>query len=614
MRILDLPPDLLARVICDAAGSEDGRVPFQAWPTFTSVCRAFRSAFYASVAVVDLADCYTLPRSMVRLHEYSHVARYLLLRPVACLPNLKTLDLSACDSLKDEDVAVFAARSAPLTSFTCTVCLLQTDASVIAIARSANDSLQNLGISGCDPQRHAPAMVFAQRARHQPCAALTNMSVVAISTFCRRLTSISLTNAPHITDTALRALSTLPSLEDIIIRDLPNITDKGVRMLAHGQAKLVSLSLLSNPKLGDAALLAIATGSATQQSLQFFGLSHSSCTTDIGIAAVLDNICTIDEIQLDYCGHISDDWTEKVAAGGGLVRVSVRAAGHGFTSSGVERLASSSTGSSRLCALNLGRCPSVNAAFAQSLCQAAPQIAVLVLDGCDFLDDQAIAVIGQLTALVSLDILRCRSVTTVGVRSLCHSVAASNLRCLSVGPVADVSEALTLDPSDHAGNNSEIDFDAVLSFHTSDGIASDNTAQTPASFNVSAGHNPSHSDAELHLSDTEPVLDRTPSVANLTRANEQNDSPSLEINSVSDYSAISSDEQKAMSDLEKSDRDLAFCDIALRCVSLEELVICGDVAPDTLAWLREHTRASIDVIEVTSVTDAFPGDDEDMYL
>jgi hypothetical protein len=578
--ILSLPAPLLERILTHAAHGRRGKLPFATWSTLPAVHPAFRAAFYAAVSRVALADAYAVSAAHYpTLASYTHAARRILAGPLLRCGRLRDLDLNACDALTDEDVAAFAARAPPLASFTVTVCRGQTDAAVLALAR-ASPRLRAADVSGCDRHRHSAALLAAGGAdpdavrearwaagqRHVPCHALTNSSLLALATFCRGLRSLTVSNAPHVTDTALRALAALPELDDVVLRRLPAITDAGVRALVSGPASLTSLSLFSNTALGDDALRAVATGRASRRSLAFFGMTFSYAVSDAGFAALVEAVPTLDELQADHCGQVTDAWTRPVRGGGGLTRVSVRNVGIVLTARGVCDLANDGRGGSRLTALNLGFVASVDAELLRALRDAAPALEVLVLDACGGVDDEAAEVIGGFEKLRTLDLSWCSKVTAAGVSSLCGGVAGPRLTRLSIGPLPR--------GSDEVGGADDLpDVEDVAAAGQGHGIA---------------------------LADEEEEAAAAPVLAALVTQEAAQFANAL------DLAVHEQEDEELTSAAEHAQTvgarsvDPALCEIGRRCAALRELVLCGPVDSHTVNWLRDHTQARIDYLDLSS--------------
>lgn len=220
------------------------------------------------------------------------------------------------------------------------------------------------------------------------------------------------------------------------MRRLPGVTHAGIALLLSSPSRITSLSLLSNPSLGDSALREVARGRATRSSLAFFGMTFSFTVTNTGFSELISSIPSLDELQIDHCADVGDGWMRCVAGSGGLTRVSLRSVPLMLSEMSFVQLANDGAGGSRLEALNLGFVASVDAGMLRGLRLAAPKLEVLVLDACGAVDDEAMEVLGTFEKLHTLDVSWCGHVTAKGVEALGWSLCASRLRRLSVGPVA----------------------------------------------------------------------------------------------------------------------------------------------------------------------------------
>jgi hypothetical protein len=601
--ILSLPLPVLERILTIAADGRRGRLPFAAWPVLTSVHPAFRAAFYAGVTRVALSDAYAAPGGYESLPAYAAAAARLLAGPLLSCRRLRSLDLNGCDALRDDDVALFASRCPPLASLALTVCREQTDASVVALAR-VSPRLRRVDIGGCDRHRHSMALLaatgegeedlrearWASTRRHRPCAALTNSSLVALSTFCRTLRSVCLSNAPHLTDTALLAVASLPELAAVVLRRLPSITDAGVRALVSGPARITSLSLFSITSLGDQSLEAVAAGRATRDSLEFFGMTFSYNVTDAGFAKLVSVVPTLDELQVDHCARVSDTWTAKVGAGGGLSRVSLRNVGIVVTARGLHDLASSDAGVTSLMALNLGFVSSVDAELLRALRKAAPLLEVLVLDACGSIDSDGAGVIGEFENLRVLDVSWCSKLDPTGISAICNGVAGPRLTRLSIGPIPS--------PFEEIANMAVDDPGAVENVAAAPIVEGGNVvaANAAAAFN---GIPPAGEQAgEAEEVAAAPVLEAFmgPEAAEIANALDlvldEDAEPGMLAAAFGQGVVAYEDEGVSVA------ADEVFYEIERKCTSLQELVLSGSVNPRTLAWLQNSTGIRVDYLDM----------------
>jgi hypothetical protein len=593
VRILDLPSDLLARILQLVAGARRGKLPVETWPSLSATCTAFRAALYSSVRTADLAS--------------APAPRALLAGPLRRCPALRTLNLSSCAGVADADVVEFCGKAhdparARLRAVALTVCGLQTDASVVALARASGHALQACELAGCDRHRHSARSAVrlsadASMQRDVPCRALTNASFVALTTFCPSLAAVTVANATAVDDSALRAIAGLPALTDLILRRLPLVTDAGIRFIANGSSRTITrLSLLSVNRLGDNAVVAIASGPATANSLRLFALTFNYAATDIGIARLVESVPTLEELQCDHCTHVSDTWTSSAAVAslggsisGGLTRISLRHVGLILTDRGLCDLAGT-----RLRALNLGFVPSVNAETLTTLLSAAPLLTILVLDACANVDDESCAVIAQFENLSTLDLSWCSKLTTRGVRAITSGVAGAHLRRLSIGPVVEVP----LSSGEAAAGRDNTDNVQVVGGQpgtANAAVHANGDASTTAVVAASASTTTDGGDTSWHL---EPPQVTPPSAMLLPLVLQQTAGHDPEgINTGYGGREDVAGGEGAGGGRGKSRHDTSLYDIGRKCVQLRELVLCGAVHASTVEWLRRNTRARIDYME-----------------
>lgn len=657
--ILTLPQHLLERILLLAAGGRRGAAPFAAWTTLPAVHRDFRCAFYAAVTRVALRDAYAAPAARyTSLLAYAAAPARLLAGPVAACRRLRALDLHGCDSLEDTDIAAFAARCSILRELALTVCRGQTDAAVLALSR-ASPELRRVDVAGCDRHRHSAAVLasgeggeeatrearLASTQRHEPCKALTNLSVVALTMFCYKLRSVTLSNAPHITDAALLSISGLPELTVVVLRRLLAITDAGVRALVSGPARITSLSLFSNSTLGDDALRAITHGRATASSLAFFGISFSFNVSDAGLCALVAGVPTLDELQVDHCGQVTDSWMRSAERGGGLTRVSLRNVGLMLTSRGVcdlARAGACAAETCRLVAINLGFVSTVNTELLRQLRAAAPQLEVLVLDACGSVDDDSARVIAGFECLRVLDLSWCSKLSSDGIAALCNGVVGARLERLSIGPIP-LPEEVAADAAAAAAAAADVAAAAAAAAAVGDGGgnafpagAGDGGAQWPPPQWLGdgvAGNNGEGGDAEGGIED-EGDSDGNEQPANDGEEAEEAAMPALleyfgdeagELGNALDLVVheVSDDEEPLAAAFQASLRrgyvenrddvvDATLYEVGRKCTALRELALSGDVSAAAIAWLTKNTTARIEYLDMqTGISSSIYEDDNE---
>lgn len=570
--ILSLPLAVLSQILSLESSSREGKIFFDSHPwTLPLVHPYFRDAFYAAITRVTLSDALSIPSPSAA--HFAALPRAILLGPLRHCGRLADLDLTSCDALCDDDIAAFASHPA-LTALTISICLSQTDASTLALAR-ASPSLRHAAISGCDRHRHAAVVdaspeeaSWAVTRRHVPCAALTNVSLLALATYTPLLSSLTLSNAPYVTDTALRALSALTNLAHVTLRRLPGVTAAGLAHFLSSPSRLTSLSLLSSPSLGDETLRAVATSPATSSTLAFFALTFSFAASDAGVAALLA-IPTLTELQIDHCADVSDAWASSA---GRIERLSLRSVPLVVSDASFDSLSS-------LTALNLGFVASVGAAMLRGVRAAAPALQVLVLDACGGVDDEALGECGQFERLDVLDVSWCGGVSAQGVRALAGSAAGRRLTRLSLGPVCKDEDAADA-----------VDGAAVAGAGAGGGEGGNGDDEAPAGplladyYGVDAAEVANALDLVVHEEDVEPDM---AFMAALSAAAASH-SPS--------HPAHGEEEEEASP--QQAEIDAALRTVGRKCTQLIELNLCGAISWSTVAWLRRNTQARIEYADV----------------
>lgn len=142
--------------------------------------------------------------------------------------------------------------------------------------------------------------------RKSPEKSITDAFVQALQDHCLRLTYVKLEGLSLLTEKGFARLGQIPSLSEICLSDVPQLSDTAIEAICNGLCKLSRFSVLRVPALTDRALLAIMTGRATMASLNALSISGSNHITDDGVCSVLHNCKRLKCIHITHCIGATD--------------------------------------------------------------------------------------------------------------------------------------------------------------------------------------------------------------------------------------------------------------------------------------------------------------------
>ncbi|KAF4095082.1 hypothetical protein G5714_024160 [Onychostoma macrolepis] len=258
-------------------------------------------------------------------------------RRISQCRNLQELDLSECPHLNDENMKVIleGCRSllhlnlafTHITNATVRVlsrCCLTLRSLSLAYCRCFSDKglqylttgkgchrLTYLDLSGCSQisvdgfTYVAEACSSLQQIVLDNLPTLTDICVQVLMSKCRVLTVISLLDSPYISDVAFKTMAEVRlSLTKIQIEDNNRMTDSSLKALCRSSLKLSEVQMSDCTRMTDASLKSL--GSLTK----LCNLNISGCikVTDMGIYYITEGPSAVElrELDLSYCPKLTD--------------------------------------------------------------------------------------------------------------------------------------------------------------------------------------------------------------------------------------------------------------------------------------------------------------------
>eukprot|EP00064_Thunnus_orientalis_P012533 superscaffoldBa00001936_g12568 len=140
---------------------------------------------------------------------------------------------------------------------------------------------------------------------------LSDSCVLALIARCRCLSAISLFDAPHLSDIAFKAIAEGAKLKTFCTEGNNQITDLSLKALCSNSHSLRRLHAAECPRISDASLKAVAA----LRNLQQLDISRCNKVSDRGIYYLIEgsSFTKLRELNVSYCNHITDTSVMRIA-------------------------------------------------------------------------------------------------------------------------------------------------------------------------------------------------------------------------------------------------------------------------------------------------------------
>ncbi|KAM9352391.1 F-box and leucine-rich repeat protein 13 [Symphorus nematophorus] len=216
---------------------------------------------------------------------------------------------------------------------------------------------------------------------------LSDSCVLALIARCRCLSAISLLDAPHLSDIAFKAIAEVAKLKTFSTEGNNQLTDVSLMALCSSSQGLRRLHATECPRMTDAGLKSVAT----LKNLQHLDISLCDKVSDVGIQCLTEGSSStkLRELNVSHCSHITDISVKRIA----------------------QRLC-------KLSHLDLSYCEKLTDLSLEWL--SGSTICSLDISGCNIQDQGLAALEG--VRLKKLVLAECVYVTDIGIEKLCKNV------------------------------------------------------------------------------------------------------------------------------------------------------------------------------------------------
>ncbi|XP_070686646.1 F-box and leucine-rich repeat protein 13 [Pempheris klunzingeri] len=216
---------------------------------------------------------------------------------------------------------------------------------------------------------------------------LSDSCVVALIARCRSLSAVSLLDAPHLSDVAVKAVAEVAKLKTFSTEGNNQLTDVSWKALCSSSQGLRRLHAAECPRMTDAGLKSVAT----LKNLQYLDISLCNRVSDAGIQCLTGgcSAAKLRELNVSHCSHITDRSVMRIA----------------------QRLC-------KLYHLSLSYCERLTDMSLGWL--SGSSISSLDISGCN-IQDQGLAALEGIR-LKKLVLAKCVYITDIGIEKLCKNV------------------------------------------------------------------------------------------------------------------------------------------------------------------------------------------------
>uniref|UniRef100_UPI00398EA419 F-box and leucine-rich repeat protein 13 isoform X4 n=1 Tax=Pristiophorus japonicus TaxID=55135 RepID=UPI00398EA419 len=275
-------------------------------------------------------------------------------------------------------------------------------------------------------------------------ATLTNSCISFMVSYDYNLTTISLLATPHISDTAIKTLvqgkrittvkiegnkhigdlsfkffsNACPNLNHIYVSDCPRITDSSLKAISTLK-NIIVFNISDCISITDVGVRYLAEGSSGSK-LRELNLSNCMYITDLSMLKIVQKCSNLTHLRLRYCLRLTDSGIEWLKGLPALTNIDL-------TGDNIHEQSLSGLGkNSKLREFTVAECPGVNDNGLQKFYHKMVDLEYLDISHCLSVSDQSIKTLAFCCRrLISLNIAGCPQITDFSIKYLagvCHYI------------------------------------------------------------------------------------------------------------------------------------------------------------------------------------------------
>uniref|UniRef100_A0A667YNJ3 F-box/LRR-repeat protein 15-like leucin rich repeat domain-containing protein n=1 Tax=Myripristis murdjan TaxID=586833 RepID=A0A667YNJ3_9TELE len=247
---------------------------------------------------------------------------------------------------------------------------------------------------------------------------LSDTCILPLVAKCRSLSAVSLLNAPHLSDAVLEAVAATVRLKAFSSN---RITDTGWKALCRSSQGLRRLGAAECPRMTDESLKSVAT----LKNLQYLDISHCNKVCDTGLRYLTEGSSAnnLRELNVSHCSRIRDISVMRIAQRLCKLRYLNLSYCEKLTDSALEWLSGSSISSLDVSGCNIQDQVLCACVCSPKLCKHVRDLEHVDVSHCVALSDQAIRALSfYCRGLVTLRMSECPKMTDVAVQYLTFGV------------------------------------------------------------------------------------------------------------------------------------------------------------------------------------------------
>ncbi|XP_050956298.1 dynein regulatory complex subunit 6 [Labeo rohita] len=297
--------------------------------------------------------------------------------------NLQELDLSECPHLNDENMKMILEGCRSLLHLN------------LAFTHITNATIRVL--SRCCLMLRSLSLAYCTRFSDK------GLQYLITGKGCHRLTYLDLSGCSQISmDGFTYVAKACSSLQQIVLDDLPTLTDTCVQVLVSRCRVLTVISILDSPYLSDVAFKTIAD----VISLTKIQIQGNNRMTDSSLKALCRSSLTLSEVQISDCPRMTDASLKSLGSLTKLCNLNISGCIK-VTDMGIHYI-SEGPSSVQLRELDLSYCPKLTDLSLKRITQKCSSLTHLSVCFCENLTDNGFECLNSCTSLNSLDITGCK--------------------------------------------------------------------------------------------------------------------------------------------------------------------------------------------------------------